>query len=754
MMRVLVVDDHEVVRRGVISLLHDQLECEACGEAAHGQEAVEKAAALKPDVVIMDVSMPGLNGLDAARIIRSTAPLCEILVLSQHDAPEMVRQAFKAGARGYVVKSSLAKDLSNALHKVARHECFFDPAISELAGPIDVQEILQRSSALERALRESEQMYRTTFELAGVGIAHVSPEGRWLRVNRKLCEIVGYTEEELLQLPFHDITHPDDLAAGLAGTTKVRSGELEMFSMEKRYVRKDKSHIWVNLTVSASRGERGEFKHFISLIEDITERRRSDETHARLAAIVASSDDAIISKDLTGTITSWNAGATRVFGFTPEEVIGHSITLLIPSELRDQETDILKRLRRGERIDHFETVRVTKSGKRLDVSLTISPIRDSKGRIIGASKVARDITERKRFQDALRESQAQLALALESSRTAMFDWDLIELRGKWNEQLAALYQFWPSGEYITREEWHSLLHPDDVGRLVEEVNTAITEKDQFQFEYRTVPPDGEVRWVLSHGRIERDAAGKAIRMIGTHTDITDRKQVEEMAKVREFTGQLLTAQDAERRRLARELHDSAGQIVAALQMQLTPMKTDAEKLSPAFTAGIGDSLALLQQLSQELRTVSHLLHPPLLDERGLPSALRWYIEGFAERSKIEVELELAEDLGRLPCEMETALFRIVQESLTNIHRHSGSKRACIRVHRSDDNLCLEVQDFGRGMMIPQNNGSSVTPRSGVGIQGMHERVRQWNGHFEIQSTGSGTLVCVHLPVTSPALTPA
>lgn len=754
MMRVLVVDDHEVVRRGVISLLHDQLECEVCGEAAHGQEAVEKAAALRPDVVIMDVSMPGLNGLDAARIIRSTAPSCEILVLSQHDAPEMVRQAFRAGARGYVVKSSLAKDLSNALNKVARHECFFDPAISELAGPIDVQEILQRSSALERALRESEQMYRTTFELAGVGIAHVSPEGRWLRVNRKLCEIVGYTEEELLQLPFQDITHPDDLAAGLAGTTKVRSGELEMFSMEKRYVRKDKSHIWVNLTVSASRDERGEFKHFISLIEDITERRRSDETHARLAAIVASSDDAIISKDLTGTITSWNAGATRIFGFTPEEVIGRSITLLIPSELRDQETDILKRLRCGERIDHFETVRVTKSGKRLDVSLTISPIRNSKGRIIGASKVARDITERKRFQDALRESQAQLALALESSRTAMFDWDLIELRGKWNEQLAALYQFWPSGEYITREEWHSLLHPDDVGRLVEEVKTAITEKDQFQFEYRTVPPEGEIRWVLSHGRIERDAAGKAVRMIGTHTDITDRKQVEEMAKVREFTGQLLTAQDAERRRLARELHDSAGQIVAALQMQLTPMKTDAEKLSPAFTAGIGDSLALLQQLSQELRTVSHLLHPPLLDERGLPSALRWYIEGFAERSKIEVELELAEDLGRLPCEMETALFRIVQESLTNIHRHSGSKRACIRVHRSDDNLCLEVQDFGRGMMIPQNNGSSFTPRSGVGIQGMHERVRQWNGHFEIQSTGSGTLVCVRLPVMFPALTPA
>ncbi len=753
-MRVLVVDDHEVVRRGVISLLHAHPQFEVCGEATHGQEAVEKALALKPDVVVMDVSMPVLDGLDAARIIRSTVPSCEILVLSQHDAPEMVRQAFKAGARGYVVKSSIAKDLSDALNKVGRHECFFDPAIAELASPIDVQEILQRSSALEHALRESEQMYRTTFELAAVGIAHVSPEGRWLRVNRKLCEIVGYTEEELLQLTFQDITHPDDLAADLAETRKVLRGELQMYSLEKRYIRKDKSHVWINLTVSGRRDAAGKLTHFISLMEDITERRTADETQARLAAIVASSDDAIISKNLSGIITSWNAGAARIFGFTSEEVIGRSITLLIPPELQDQETSILQRLRKGERIDHFETVRVTKGGKRLDVSLTISPIRDSKGRIIGASKVARDITERKRFQDALGESQAQLALALESSRSAMFDWDLIELRGRWNEQLAALYQFWPSGEYITREEWHSLFHPDDVERLVQEAKTAIAEKEQFQFEYRTVRPSGEIRWVLSHGRIVRDREGHAIRLIGMHTDITDRKQVEEMAKVREFTGQLLAAQDAERRRLARELHDSAGQIVAALQMQLTPMKADAERLSPKLASSITESLSLVQQLSQELRTVSYLLHPPLLDELGLPSALRWYLEGFAERSNIDVQLELAADLGRLPCEMETALFRIVQESLTNIHRHSGSKRACIRLHRSDDNLCLEVQDFGKGMMSSGNNGASRTPRYGVGIQGMQERVRQLSGHLEIHSSANGTCVTVRLPVKTPTLVPA
>jgi len=744
-MRVLVVDDHEVIRRGVISLLSATPGYLVCGEASHGKEAIEKAVDLRPDVIIMDVSMPTLNGLEATRTIRNLLPACEILVLSQHDAPEMARQAFKAGARGYVIKSSVAKNLFDALNKVARHECFFDPAISELSDSLDLHEVLQRSAALEQALRDSEELYRTTFELAAVGIAHVSPDGRWLRVNQKLCDILGYSESELMRMTFQEITHPDDLPADLAETAKLRCGELRTFSMEKRYIRKDKSHVWVNLTVSGPRDKEGRLKHFISLVEEITERRKAEEFQGRLAAIVAFSDDAIISKDLNGVITSWNSGATRIFGYTPQETIGHSIMLLIPPELRDEERNILEQLRAGKRVDHFETIRVAKSGKRINVSLSISPIRDSKGRVIGASKIARDVTERKRIENALRDSQAQLTLALEASRTAMFSWDILERRGLWNEQLAAIYDFNPAGPYITAEEWRNLFHPDDVVRLSAEAERIYREENKFQFEFRTVRANGETRWILSHGRIERDTSGNAIRMIGTHTDVTDRKQAEEVAKVREFTGKLLHAQDEERRRIARELHDSAGQMVAALQMCLTPLRDDPAKLNPEVAQGIHESLDLIQQLSQELRTVSYLLHPPLLDELGLPSALRWYVEGFAERSKIDVQLELAEDLGRLPAEMETALFRIVQECLTNIHRHSGSKKALIRAYRSSTELCLDVRDLGKGMPNFNNSGFSHV-KSGVGIQGMQERVRQLNGRFEIHSFPDGTLVSVRLPV--------
>jgi len=583
-----------------------------------------------------------------------------------------------------------------------------------------------------------------------MGVAHVSPEGRWLRANRKLCEIVGYSEAELLQLTFQEITHPDDLPEDLVLTEKLLRGELSSFSMEKRYIRKDKSAVWVNLSVSGPRDKNGKLKHFISVVEDISRRRQAEEAQGRLAAIVASSDDAIISKDLNGIITSWNAGATRLFGYDPEQTIGRPITILIPPELEPEEATILRRLRLGERIEHFETVRVTKSGKRVDVSLTISPVRDSRGRVTGASKIARDITDRKRIEDALRESRAQLTLALESSRTAMFDWDVVERRGAWNDQLATIYDFNPADTYITVEEWVKLFHPQDVERLTQEFGRAIKEQDKFQFEFRTIRPDGEIRWILSHGRIVRDAHGNAIRMIGTHTDITDRKQMEEVSRVRELSGKLLHAQDAERRRIARELHDSAGQLVAALQMQLMPMRDDAEKSHPEFAAGLRQSLELIAQLSQELRTVSYLLHPPLLDELGLPSALRWYVEGFAERSKIDVQIEVPPDLGRLAPDMETTLFRIVQESLTNIHRHSGSSRARIHIQRSDDDISLEVRDYGKGMQGSHNNGSQRL-RSGVGIQGMQERVRQLNGRFEIRSNPDGTSVIARLPVTKPTM---
>ncbi len=223
--------------------------------------------------------------------------------------------------------------------------------------------------------------------------------------------------------------------------------------------------------------------------------------------------------------------------------------------------------------------------------------------------------------------------------------------------------------------------------------------------------------------------------------------------LRDLSARLMQLQDDERRRIARELHDSVGQMLAALGMNLAAVGTDIERLTKTANA-VNDSAALVQELSREVRTISHLLHPPLLDEAGLASALHWYVEGFAERSKIKVDLEVPADFERLARESETAIFRTVQECLTNIHRHSESPTARIRITASDGHVSVEVEDRGKGIPPEKQFELASTGTPGVGIRGMRERLRQLGGSLDIHSNGKGTVVVARLPVAVTSATPA
>lgn len=224
------------------------------------------------------------------------------------------------------------------------------------------------------------------------------------------------------------------------------------------------------------------------------------------------------------------------------------------------------------------------------------------------------------------------------------------------------------------------------------------------------------------------------------------------SSLRDLSARLLQSQDEERRRLARELHDSIGQLLAGLSMNLASVRGDIERLNKT-AATLADSDSIVQEMSQEVRTISHLLHPPLLDEAGLRSALRWYVEGFAQRSKINVYLDLPEEFGRLPRERETAVFRVVQECLTNIHRHSGSPTASIRLRRPEGEVLIEIADQGKGIPPEKLEAMAQNGTPGVGIRGMRERIRQLGGTLEINSNGSGTIVAVRLPATETSLLP-
>ena len=215
-------------------------------------------------------------------------------------------------------------------------------------------------------------------------------------------------------------------------------------------------------------------------------------------------------------------------------------------------------------------------------------------------------------------------------------------------------------------------------------------------------------------------------------------------RLRELTARLMQSQDDERRRIARELHDSVGQTLAALSMNLTKVETEIERLNQTART-IADSSTLVQEMNQEVRTISYLLHPPMLDEKGLESALRWYVDGFTQRSGIKVDLEIAKDFGRLRSELETAVFRTVQECLTNVHRHSGSKTARVRLLRTARELRLQVEDDGGGMTTEKLDKVVSDGTPGVGIRGMRERLRQLGGTLEVNSSHTGTTVEVRVP---------
>jgi PAS domain S-box-containing protein len=519
------------------------------------------------------------------------------------------------------------------------------------------RDITMRKRA-EDQVRESERRFREMIDALPAAIYTTDADGRITHFNPAAVELSGRVPElgtdrwcitwKLFQPDGTQLRHEEcPMAVALKEGRPVDGTEIIA-------ERPDGRRVWFIPYPRPLHDAEGRILGGVNMLLDITERKKAEQATGLLAAIVDSSDDAIISKNLDGTITSWNKAAERIFGYSAREAIGQHITLIIPSDLWSEETQILARLRRGERIDHFETVRVSKDGALLEISLTISPVKDAAGRVVGASKVARDITRQKQNERALRES--------------------------------------------------------------------------------------EERFRVLSCNLETQVQARTEELEQRNTEVL--KQAEGL---RELSRQLMQAQDEERRRVARELHDSAGQLLASLGMNLASILKHANQGDPQLVGAAEEGERTVRQLTQEIRTVSYLLHPPMLEETGLPEALQSYIHGLRNRSGLDISLIMPQDFGRLPDEMELVIFRLVQECLTNVHRHSGSKVAVVRMSRAADRVSLEVQDDGKGMSV-EKLSQIRAQGSGVGIAGMRERIRQFGGKFEIESTGAGTTMSFSLPL--------
>lgn len=468
------------------------------------------------------------------------------------------------------------------------------------------------------------------------------------------------------------------------------------------------------------------------------------EPRALIASIVDSSDDAIISKDLNGIITSWNRGAERLYGYKSREVVGQSISILVPPDRPKEIPDILEKIARGEPVDHYQSVRITKSGQRLDVFITVSPLRNAKGRVVGASAIARDITVIEQARRALQESESRAHALFQAAAQAifivdqngriamvnpatrsMFGYSEDELIGKPVEML--LPAAFRSGHKTHRDGFFRdpQMRPMGLG-----LDLQACRKDGTEF---------FVEISLSYIRTAQDTLAVAFV-----TDISRRRADEEAIRqqredLRSLAARLMTAQDDERRRIARDLHDDLSQRLAFLAMDLGRLAMKAGEESA--TAQIRSLQKRAMETSESVRRISHQLHPSVLDDIGLEAALEQYCEEFEQRSGISTSFRSRNVPDSLRTEIASSIYHIAQECLRNVSKHSQTETVSVALEFVDGMLRLTVKDQGIGLQNESN-------RKGIGFVAMKERAHLVNGKVSILSkVGSGTMVSVEIPAS-------
>ncbi len=647
--------------------------------------------------------------------------------------------------------------------------------------------------------------------------------------------------------------------------TAFQTGSVPKVELEVRGA--DGGARWVVAGGEALRDAGGNVTYLRGTVQDITERKQAEQSRSRLASIVESSDDAIISKTLEGIITSWNRGAEKIFGFSEAEAVGQSINILIPADLLGEEETMARRATAGDKVEHYETIRLTKEGKRINVSLTLSPLIDTEGRAIGLSNISRDITERKHSEQKLKESEEQYRRVVDHLHDAvmiddaqgrvvfandrfrqLFGFDGEELHSikledyvapKWRARLRELHErrfrgesvdehfeyegvrrngegiwlevnvvpirdsagkvtqtqsvirditerrrageaiveseerfrllantapvlIWMSGpdklcdyfnqpwlEFTGRrmeEErgngWVTGVHAEDRQRCLDTYVANFDRRKKFEMEYRLRRYDGKYRWVLDVGAPRFNSDASFAGYVGCCIDISDQKQAQRA--LIEVSGQLLHAQEEERARIARELHDDINQRLALLANRVQECEQAASAKSDSLQENALEEIwRLTNEIATDIQQISHQLHPSKLYYLGLAPSVRDLCREFSRQHKIEVDC-VARDL---PQDMDEntslSLFRTVQEALRNVVKHSHAQHVKVQLTSESNMVRLWISDDGIGFNPKQERN-----QHGLGLVSMRERLRSAGGEFSIESAPSrGTRVEGWVPAT-------
>jgi PAS domain S-box-containing protein len=483
-----------------------------------------------------------------------------------------------------------------------------------------------------------------------------------------------------------------------------------------------------------------------------------DPSHLFIESVV---DYAIFMLDPRGYITTWNAGAERLKGYKASEIIGQHFSVFYPpSDVQHGKPQhLLNQAVLHGRVED-EGWRVRKDGSRFWADVVLTAVRDSHGNLVGYGKVTRDLTERNTAEEALRRSEERARLFADAVQDyAIFMLDSTGNIATWNRG-AQRIKGYQAPEIIGKH--FSIFYPEVdliAGKPARELEVAARE-GRFEDEGWRLRKDGSQFWANVIITAVRNQEGELLGFSKVTRDFTEpmlsRKALEEsQAKLqaserslRELSLHLLRTQDEERRLIGREMHDSLGQYLSVLKMRLDSMSASEDAAKRATREGLVECARLADDCAKEVRTVSYLLYPPMLEEMGLKHAIPWYLEGFSQRSGIATKFEVDPQLERLPRDAELVLFRVLQESLTNVHKHSGSKTADVFLRCEEGSVVLEIVDTGAGFSHALGEGASRDWMGslGVGLRGMSERLRQLGGRLDVNSSGAGTRVLASVPV--------
>ena len=593
----------------------------------------------------------------------------------------------------------------------------------------NIMDITERKRS-EEILQEREELFRNTFDLSPVGVVIVGLDRRFVRCNSAFCRFLGYPEDELIGKTFLEVTHPEDRHIGLAELKQLIDRDLNLAHFQKRYLRKDGQTVWGEITIRlvSDQAERPLF--FLPVIQDITMRRLAEEQLELQGKVFDQTSDRVVITDMDATIRYVNQAQCRAVKRRRDELIGKKPDVLgeDPQRGATQRQILEATLSRGEW--RGEVINIAADGAETLVDLRTFVVRDVAGKALALAGIGTDITVQKRAEAALRENEFFLRETQKIGRM-----------GGWKANPHTDFLKWTEGVYeiigAPRDyapglsEGLAFFLPECIPRLRYRLQRCLEIGEPFQMECQVKTICGDHLWTEVRGlRSVQEGAGSYV--IGTFQDIDDRKKSEtelsqSREKLRDLYRQLQNAREDERKRISREIHDELGQNITATKIGLAWLRKRIEPPQAALLQKLTSMEAVVDATLETVRRVSSELRPGILDALGLSAAVEWLVKDFQARSEIECHLYIEPIEIQAPPNMSVDVFRILQEALTNVLRHSRASSVEVTLKQRENLIELHVNDNGIGI----SEQTALDPKS-LGLLGIRERLAVYGGELNLQ----------------------